>query len=121
MKISSASAELLSFGRRVVALGLMFIIIFLSDTFTVAPITTNAETYTVTPEGNLSLSEALSLAGAGDIIFLTDGKYTEPIVTVGGGEEGNPLKIVGTRAAVISGQFRNRCETSHVDQQPSPL
>lgn len=123
MNISSASAESLSFGRRMIALGLVFIIIFLSDTFK-APITANAETYTVTPEGNLSLSEALSLAGAGDIIFLTDGKYTEPIVTVGGGEEGNPLKIVGTRAAVISGQFRNRCKTiscihTYVDQQPS--
>lgn len=44
-------------------------------------------------------------AGAGDTVVLADGEYDEPIVTVVGGEEGNPLTITGGRGAVINGEY----------------
>lgn len=50
-----------------------------------APITKgeSGTVYTVSPDGNpMSLTEAMGLAGPGDIISLVDGLYREPIVTM---------------------------------------
>jgi len=47
----------------------------------------------------------LHAAGAGDTVVLADGRYDEAIVTIQGGERGNPLTITGGRGAVINGAF----------------
>eukprot|EP00903_Cladosiphon_okamuranus_P015283 g14123.t1 len=44
-------------------------------------------------------------AGPGDTVVLGDGEYDEAIVTVQGGEEGNPLMITGGRGAVVSARY----------------
>ncbi|CAN0453333.1 unnamed protein product, partial [Scytosiphon promiscuus] len=68
----------------------------------------NAATYRVSPDGDPSgdpttLTAALDMAGAGDTISLLDGLYdSEAIVTMKGGEEGNPLVIEGGKGAVLN-------------------
>lgn len=37
--------------------------------------------------------------------MLADGKYDEAIVTVQGGEKGNPLTITGGRGAVVNADY----------------
>lgn len=49
-----------------------------------------------------------TIAGAGGTVVLADGRYTEAILTVQGGEEGNPLTITGRRDAVISADGAGR-------------
>ncbi|CBN76912.1 EsV-1-164 [Ectocarpus siliculosus] len=64
---------------------------------------TNAAMYEVSPDGSpMTLTAALEVAGAGDIISLADGIYREPIVTMNAGVEGNPLVITGGRGAIIN-------------------
>lgn len=72
-----------------------------------------AATYDVTPDGGsdstpYSLASALQKAGPGDTISLSDGTYKEALVTVQGGEEGSPLKIVGGRGAEINGHSNEK-------------
>lgn len=38
-------------------------------------------------------------------MVLADGEYDEAIVTVQGGERGNPLTITGGRGAVVSADY----------------
>ena len=89
-------------------LRILLVGILLCNTVTVPLI--NAKRFKVSPDGltGYALSEALSLAGPGDTVYLNDGTYDEPLVTVGGGSQGDPLKIVGERAAVISGELDGR-------------
>lgn len=69
----------------------------------------DAETYSASTDGSpYSLTEALEVAGAGDRIFLENGVYKESLITVGGGEEGNPLVIMGGRDAVINAENVDR-------------
>ncbi|CAM9797922.1 unnamed protein product, partial [Ectocarpus sp. 13 AM-2016] len=64
---------------------------------------TSAAMYEVSPDGSpMTLTAALEVAGAGDIISLADGIYREPIVTMNAGVEGNPLVITGGRGAIIN-------------------
>lgn len=42
------------------------------------------------------------LAEAGDTVYLGDGIYEEQLQSVNAGTEGNPIKIVGDRGAVIN-------------------
>ena len=44
----------------------------------------------------------MELAGAGDTVYLEDGIYEEHLQSVNAGTEGNPIKIVGGRGAVIN-------------------
>lgn len=66
-------------------------------------------THSLLPACLPSLSSLLSQAGAGDVISLADGVYSQAIVTVQGGEDGDPLTIIGGRDAVINGGNDGRC------------
>lgn len=90
---------------------------FLALMATMAPSLTVAEDFIVSPNGDpLSIGEALELAQPGDTVVLADGDYSDPIVTVRSGEEGNPITITGGSSAVVSGEFddRVRVDTSKV-------
>lgn len=41
-------------------------------------------------------------------MVLADGDYDEAIVTVQGGEEGNPLTITGGRGAVVNAEYHGK-------------
>lgn len=68
-----------------------------------------AEDFQVSPDGKPhSIAEALDLAGPGDTLVLSDGVYSDPVVTVRSGEEGSPITITGGSGAVVSGAFDDR-------------
>lgn len=66
-------------------------------------------TYNVVPDPTLtstslevhSLSDAVELAVAGDVVSLADGTYTDQIQSYVSGQEGSPITIVGGRGAVV--------------------
>ncbi|CAB1115742.1 unnamed protein product [Ectocarpus sp. CCAP 1310/34] len=63
----------------------------------------DARTFDASPDGvPYSIASALAEAGAGDTVVLADGTYNEAIVTVQGGESGNPLIITGGRDALVN-------------------
>ncbi|CBN79456.1 FirrV-1-B30 precursor [Ectocarpus siliculosus] len=63
----------------------------------------DARTFEASPDGvPYSIASALAEAGAGDTVVLADGTYNEAIVTVQGGESGNPLIISGGRGALVN-------------------
>ncbi|CAN0020458.1 unnamed protein product, partial [Ectocarpus sp. 8 AP-2014] len=63
----------------------------------------DARTFEASPDGvPYSIASALAEAGAGDTVVLADGTYNEAIVTVQGGESGNPLIITGGRGALVN-------------------
>ncbi|CAM9980487.1 unnamed protein product, partial [Laminaria digitata] len=71
-----------------------------------------AEDYSVTPEGSpYSIAEAMDRAGPGDTVTLSDGVYTEPIVTTQDGEEDNPITIKGGTGAIVSGEYDDKVVT----------
>lgn len=66
----------------------------------------NCVTYDVMPGGKGSgveydLSDALALAGPGDIVSLGGGTYDSSVVSVNNGEPGKPIAITGGPNAVI--------------------
>lgn len=68
-----------------------------------------AEDFQVSPDGQpFSIAQALDVAGPGDSVVLSDGVYSEPILTVRSGEKGSPITITGGSGAIISGAFDDR-------------
>eukprot|EP00752_Nemacystus_decipiens_P016996 g15219.t1 len=68
-----------------------------------------AKIFDASPDGTpYSIGSALAEAGPGDTVVLADGEYDEAIVTVQGGERGNPLTITGGRSAVINAEYHGR-------------
>ena len=68
-----------------------------------------ATTYKVYASGgDLTLDEAMSLAGAGDTVSLADGTYDEAIVSKRDGEEGSPITVKGGRGAIINGDYSSK-------------
>ena len=86
-----------------------FLLLLAAAVFLSSTAKTSAITYTVVPDAAststspevYSLSEAVELAVAGDIVSMADGIYTDQIQSYVAGEEGNPIKIIGGRGAVI--------------------
>lgn len=80
------------------------------------PLATNATfIYEVSPYGEpYSLAGALAEAGPGDIVSLANGTYDEPLVTVAGGEDGNPLVIEGGPEAVFNAYTGDRDKVVYV-------
>lgn len=68
-----------------------------------------AEDFQVSPDGQpLSIEQALDVAGPGDTVVLSDGVYSDPILTVRSGEEGSPITITGGSGAIINGAIDDR-------------
>lgn len=68
-----------------------------------------AEDFQVSPDGKpFSIAEALDVAGPGDTVVLSDGIYSDPILTVRSGDEGSPITITGGSGAIINGAFDDR-------------
>ena len=68
-----------------------------------------AEDFQVSPDGQpFTIAQALDVAGPGDTVVLSDGVYSDPILTVRSGDEGSPITITGGTGAIISGAFDDR-------------
>lgn len=68
-----------------------------------------AEDFQASPDGQpFSIAQALDAAGPGDTVVLSDGVYSDPILTVRSGLEGSPITITGGSGAIISGALDNR-------------
>ena len=66
-------------------------------------------TYDVSASGGgLDLSEAMSLAEAGDIVSLADGTYDAAVVSHRDGKKGSPITVEGGPGAVIKGDYSSR-------------
>lgn len=90
----SAAAMLLSVVAAVVALPAVVVV---------------AEDFQVSPDGQpFSIAQALDVAGPGDTVVLSDGVYSDPILTVRSGNEGSPITITGGSGAIISGALNDR-------------
>ena len=69
----------------------------------------SAVTYDVSASGGgLDLSEAMSLAEAGDIVSLADGTYDAAVVSHRDGKKGSPITVEGGPGAVIKGDYSSR-------------